>query len=197
MPQNGPNRTSLGLVLLMRGRFLEGIAEEQKAEDMDPLMPAVSTAFGYYVARRYDESLRRFLKVRDLHPDVIAIHPLIGAVWQEKHEYDKAMAEYRMALPQLPDQVNTRIATLLAVMGKREEARRKLDELEHPKAGEGPVGAFDIAAIYAALGDRDHAFQWLDRAYDRRIIWFLKVHPAMDPLRGDPRYAELLKKTGL
>jgi hypothetical protein len=54
-----------------------------------------------------------------------------------------------------------------------------------------------MAGIYAALGDRDSAFQWLDRAYDRRIIWFLKVHPAMDPLRDDPRYTELLKKTGL
>jgi adenylate cyclase len=197
MPQNGPNRTSLGLVLLMRGRFQEGIAEEQKAEDMDPLIPAVSSAFGYYVARQYDESLRRFLKVRDLHPDVIAIHPLIGAVWQEKHEYDKAMAEYQLALPKIPGQVNSRIATLLAVMGKRDEARRKLKELEHPKAGEPPANAFDLAAIYTALGDRDSAFQWLGRAFERRIVWFLKVHPAMDPLRGDPRYAELLKKTGL
>jgi len=43
----------------------------------------------------------------------------------------------------------------------------------------------------------DSAFQWLGRAYDRRIVWFLKVHPAMDPLRGDPRYGELLKRTGL
>jgi hypothetical protein len=71
---------------------------------------------------------------------------------------------------------------LLAVTGRREEARKKLDELEHPKEGGSAVNAFDLAAIYAALGDRDAAFQWLDRAYDRRIIWFLKVHPAMDPL---------------
>jgi TolB-like protein/Tfp pilus assembly protein PilF len=196
MPQNGVNRTSLGLVLLLRGRFEEAIAEDRTAESMDPLIPAVSSALAYYVARRYDESLRQFFKVRDLHPDVIAIHPFIGAVWQEKHQYDKAMAEYQLALPKMPDEVNGRIAILLAAMGKRDEARKKLDEVEHPKAGEA-VNAFDIAAIYAALGDRDTAFQWLDRAYDRRIVWFLKVHPAMDPLRGDPRYAELLKRTGL
>jgi TolB-like protein len=197
MPQNVPNRTSLGLVLLARGRFQEAIAEEQTAESMDPLVPAVSSAFAYYLARRYDESLRQFLKVRDLHPDVIALHPFIGAVWQEKHQYDKAMGEYQLALPKIPDLVNSRIATLLAAMGKRDEARKLLAALEHPKAGESPANAFDLAAIYAALGDRDAAFQWLGRAYDRRIVWFLKVHPAMDPLRGDPRYTELLKRTGL
>jgi tetratricopeptide (TPR) repeat protein len=163
---------------------------------MDPLMPAVGSAFAYYLARRYDESLEAFLRVRDLHPDMIAIHPFIGAVWQEKHQYEKAMAEYELALPKIPGAVDSRIAILLAVTGRRKEARQKLDELEHPKAG-GAVDAFDVAAIYGALGDRDAAFQWLDRAYERRIIWFLKVHPAMDPLRGDARYAELLKKTGL
>jgi tetratricopeptide (TPR) repeat protein len=197
MPQNGPNRNSLGLALLARGHFEEGIAEQQTAENMAPLVPAVGSAFAYYLARRYDESLPQFLKVRDLHPDVIALHPFIGAVWQEKHQFDKAMAEYQLALPKIPDLVNARIATLLAAMGKRDEARKLLASLEHPKAGEPPANAFDLAAIYAALGDRDTAFQWLDRAYDRRIVWFLKVHPALDSLRGDPRYAELLKKTGL
>jgi len=197
MPQNGPNRNSLGTVLLVRGRFDEAIREQQTAERMDPLMPAVGSAFAYYLARRYDESLEAFLRVRDLHPDVIAIHPFIGAVWQEKHAYEKAMAEYELALPKIPGAVNARIAMLLAVTGRREEARKKLDELEHPKAGGSAVNAFDLAAIYAALGDRDTAFQWLDRAYERRIVWFLKVHPAMDPLRGDARYAELVKKTRL
>ena len=72
-----------------------------------------------------------------------------------------------------------------------------LASLENPKAGESPTSAFDLAAMYAALGDRDTAFQWLNRAYEQRSVWFLKVHPAMDPLRGDPRYAELLKRTGL
>ena len=96
----------------------------------------------------------------------------------------------------MPEAVNGRIAILLAAMGRLDEARRKLDEVEHPKA-ENHGYAFEMAGIYAALGDRDSAFQWLERAYDRRIIWFLKVHPAMDPLRDDPRYTELLKKTGL
>jgi len=197
MPQNGPNRVALGLNLLMRGRFDEAIAEDRKAESLDPLMPAVGSAFAYYLARRYDEALAQFVKVRDLHPDLIAVHPFIGAVWQAKHEYAKAMAEYQLALPKIPDQVNSRIAILLAETGKRKAARKMLEQQEQPKAGQPPPSPFDLAAICAALGDRDAAFEWLDRAYERRIIWQLKVQPALDPLRGDPRYTELLKKTGL
>ena len=197
MPQNAGNHRWLGTVLLARGRFPEAIAEHGTAESLDPLAPGVGTALAYYMARRYDDALRQFLKVRDLHPDLIAIHPLIGAVWQEKRQFDKAMAEYQLALPKIPDQVNSHIALLLATMGKQGEARKMLASLEHPKPGESPTSAFDLAAMYAALGDHDTAFQWLSRAYEQRSVWFLKVHPAMDPLRGDPRYAKLLKKTGL
>lgn len=197
MPQSAPNHNWLGTILLAQGRFPEAIAEQQTGESLDPLVPAVGSAFAYYLARRYDDALERFLKARDLNPDVIAIHPFIGAVLQEKGQFDKAMAEYQLALSKIPDQVNPRIALLLATMGKRDEARKMLASLEHPKVGESPASAFDLAAIYGALGDRDTAFQWLDRAYERRIVWPLKVHPVMDPLRGDPRYAQLLKKTGL
>jgi Tfp pilus assembly protein PilF len=197
MPQSAPNHNWLGTVLIAQGRFAEAIAEQETGESLDPLVPAVGSAFAYYLARRYDDALQRFLKARDLNPDVIAIHPFIGGVLQEQGHFDKAMAEFQLALPKIPDQVNPRIALLLARTGKRDEARKMLTGLEHPKAGDSQANAFDLAAIYAALGDRDTAFQWLDRAYERRIVWPLKVHPVMDPLRGDRRYAELLKKVGL
>ncbi len=197
MPQNATNHNWLGLVLLARGRFAEAVAEQRTAENLDPLIAGVGTPLAYYVARRYDDALRQYFKVRDMHPEVIAIHPLIGDVWREKREFSKAMAEYQLALPKIPYLVEGRIALLLASMGQQAEARKILAGLEHPKADDPPPDAFDIAAIYAALGDRDTAFRWLDRAYERRMVWFLKVQPALDPLRGDPRYAELLKKTGL
>ena len=71
-----------------------------------------------------------------------------------------------------------------------------LEAIEHPKPDEQPPNAFDVAVVYAAFGDREAAFEWLSRAYDQRTIDFLKVHPLLDPLRSDPRYAELLKKSG-
>ncbi len=89
------------------------------------------------------------------------------------------------------------IATVLAARGQKEEARATAERLEHSPAGQGPPRAFNLACIRAALGNRDLAFQWLERAYADGKITRLKVEPLLDPLRKDPRYAALLDKAGL
>jgi hypothetical protein len=53
-----------------------------------------------------------------------------------------------------------------------------------------------MAVVFGLLGDRDEAFHWIDRAYEKRMIWMLKVHPLLDPLRTDPRYPLWLKRAG-
>jgi hypothetical protein len=107
------------------------------------------------------------------------------------------MAEYQLVLPKIPSEVKSRITLLLATTGKRPEARKMLADLEHPKPTEPPTSDFDLAVIYTALGDRDTAFQHLNQAYKRRNVWFVKVYPALDPIRDDPRYAEFLRRIGL
>ncbi len=198
MPQNAASHNRLGTVLLAQGHFEAAIAEQRTAANLDPLVPGgVSVGLAYYMARQYDQALRQFIKVRDLHPDLLIVHPFIGSVWEAKGDYKKAMAEYQLALPKAPESVKPYIAHLLAVMGKQSEARKILAEMQNAGPGERPPSAFDLAAIYGALGDRDKAFQYLEQAYDDRIVWFLKVHPVLDPLRSDPRFAQLLKKAGL
>jgi serine/threonine-protein kinase len=86
---------------------------------------------------------------------------------------------------------------LLAITGKREEARRMLQELEHPKPDQQAPDAFSMAILHTALGERDEAFDWLNRALDQRKVAFIKVHPMLDPLRNDPRFPVLLAKAGL
>ncbi|SPF48858.1 hypothetical protein SBA4_40022 [Candidatus Sulfopaludibacter sp. SbA4] len=196
MPQSAIVHNRLGLTLLAEGRFPEAIVELRRAGDLDPLLPNVTLGWAWYMAREYDSALQQLTRIRDLNPDLIAVHPLIGAAWEGKGQFDKAMQEYQLALPKLPS-AKVFIAHLLAVTGKHSEARRMLDGFEHPAPDEPPPSAIDIAIVYAALGDRDSAFQWLNRAYENRQVWFLKVHPMLDPLRGDPRFTELLKKAGL
>lgn len=199
MPQGAVSHNRLGIILLSQGKFDEAIAELQTAQNLDPLSggASVTIGLGYYMARRYDDALRQFETVERLHPDLIAVHPFIGAAWQQKGNFDKAATEYRLAMSKIPDLSQAApMAILLAVTGKQGEARKLLAVLEHPKPDQPPPNAFDIAAVYAALGDHDSAFHWLDVAYDQRIIWFLKVHPALDPLRGDPRFQQLLGKAG-
>ncbi len=61
------------------------------------------------------------------------------------------------------------------------------------------VSAYDIAVIYLGLGEKDQAFAWLERAYEERCptLEFLKVEPSLDPLRSDPRFADLLRRMNL
>ncbi len=196
MPQNPAAHNRLSTVLLAQGRFQEAVAEARIAAKLDPLSAGgVAVGLAYYMARQYDSALIEFTKARDLHPEVIAVHLFIGMAWEAKDQFEKAMAEYQLCLSKMPE-TKTNLAHLLAVMGKRSEARRLLAEMDHAAPGQA-FNAFDIACVYAALGDRRRAFEWLERAYNDRAVWALKVHPMLDPLRNDPRYAQLLKTSGL
>jgi pentatricopeptide repeat protein len=82
--------------------------------------------------------------------------------------------------------------------GRRSDALRLLEELKRRrKAGYIPAAAFVNA--YLGLSDNDQAFYWLEQAYREKsnILQFLKTHPYFDPIRGDPRFAELVRRVGL
>ena len=83
-------------------------------------------------------------------------------------------------------------------MGNEREARRILMELTAARSTR-VVSAWGIAALHASLGDVDDAFRWLDLAVEERAsgLLLLRVHPRLDPIRDDPRYAPLVRKVGL
>ncbi|MGH7494785.1 MAG: TPR end-of-group domain-containing protein [bacterium] len=87
---------------------------------------------------------------------------------------------------------------ICAATGRRVDSLKLLDEL-HELLNHQYYDAFAVALAYTGLGDRDKAFEWLDRAYEERAtdMVILKIEPALDPLRSDPRYAALCKKMGL
>jgi tetratricopeptide (TPR) repeat protein len=186
----------LRTLFMAEGRFGEAAAEAKAAARLDPLAAInISLGLTYYMARDYDKALAEFIKARDLHPEVIVAHFFLGMGWEGKGDFEKALDEYRRCVLKMPE-VNVSIAHALASMGKSAEAYAMLAEIEHPGAGEA-ANAFDVACVYAALGDRDKAFQWLEQSYRDRSISTLKVHPMLDPIRRDSRYAELLARTGL
>ena len=82
--------------------------------------------------------------------------------------------------------------------GRRKEALRLLDELKR-RQQKGYVAAAAFVNAYLGLGDNEQAFVWLERAYQEQsnILGLLKVHPHFDPLRGDPRFADLVRRVGL
>jgi len=187
----------LGLVLMAQGRFPDAIAELRAAENLDPLIagPGVTTGLALYMARRYDAAIEQYTKVLEFHPDTTIVHAFLGAAWEMKRDYTRAMAEYQLALPSDPT-TELRIIHLLAAEGHTAEARRSLRPIEHAEAGGFHAGAYDLAAIHAALGERDAAFSSLERAREQRDLRFLKVDPMLDPIRQDPRYFALLANAG-
>ena len=90
------------------------------------------------------------------------------------------------------------IGHVYAVWGKKTEAREILAELI-AKSKQSYVSAYDVAVIYAGLGETDHAFAWLDKAIEQRSYWlvWLKLDPRLDSLRSDTRFSRLLQRVAL
>jgi predicted Zn-dependent protease len=85
-----------------------------------------------------------------------------------------------------------------AVSGRRDEAMKILGDLKHRSKRE-YVSSDEVALIYAALGEKDQAFTWLEKAYAEHafVLAYLKVEPMLDSLRSDPRFADLVRRVGL
>src|SRR5205814_5415345 len=113
---------------------------------------------------------------------------------------EEAIAECQKAVALSGGNTSTRVVLgyAYAVSGKRNEALKVLDELSE-LSGRKYVSAYRLAAIYAALGDTEQAFRWLNRAYEERDGWliWLKSDPVLDNLRSDERFTTLLGRIGL
>jgi len=195
MPEDAAMHQRLGLVLLVQGRFADALSEVRRAAELDPLVPATGTSIGmvYFMQRKYDRALDAWRNLAALHPDAVALHALLGMALEAERNYSEAGKEYSTFAAQDPVSSDLRMMHLMAVSGRPAQARQLAERLGKTKAGDG----LDFAATYGALGEFDKAFEWLSRACEKHSCWMLKVHPFLDPLRGDRRYAGFLKRAGL
>jgi tetratricopeptide (TPR) repeat protein len=190
-----------GLLLSYLGHHEEAIREVILARDLDPLAPRVRANVGriLYYSRRYDEALAEVKKALDFEPNHAATYEYLGDLYREIGVYEESLADLRkgMALEDEPV-FSILIAMTLARSGRTEESIKILNELNERSKRE-YISPGSVAAAYAALGENDRALDLLDEAYAERDYNMvrLKVSPAYDPLRSDPRFAALLKKIGL
>ena len=116
--------------------------------------------------------------------------------------YKEAIEEFQQVtvLPNPKDDpdIVAALGYTYAVSGNKGEAQKLLDELNELSA-QGYIPPFDIALIHLGLGEKDQAFEWLEKAYEERSRWLtgLKVDPIFDSLRSDPRFIDLLNRVGL
>src|SRR5262249_30742748 len=145
----------------------------------------------FYRARQYDEAIASYRKTLALEPGFVTARWALGRALVQKGAYAEASRELEEAV-RISDNNPVYVAALAhayAASGRVEEARKTLGELSTISRQRFVLPSLFVP-ILAALGDRDEAFRWLDRAYDARsdFMIVLKVEPSLDPLRSDPRY---------
>ena len=114
--------------------------------------------------------------------------------------YEEAIAELQKAVKLTGGSqfIRADLGRIYAEMGRQDEARRLLDELM-AQAKEHYVSAVDIANIYVGLGESERVFEYLEKAYEEhavRLAMFI-IDPAVDSLRNDPRFQDILRRMGL
>jgi serine/threonine-protein kinase len=191
---------SFSRFLAAAGRMDEAIAEIRRAQELDPRSVPLkaNTALLFYFSGRYDEALEQLFEVRKLDPNLPLVHWGIGLTYEQKGQQEQAIEALRKATS-LSKSLNMQssLGHAYARFGKRAEAQAILDMLRE-RSKESYVPSYFSALIYSGLGDKDRAFEWLERAFQERstVLAYLRLDPRLAPLRSDPRFAELLRRIG-
>ena len=195
-PNDAIAREAYGNYLRAMGRFEESLKETKLGQELDPLSPYVSVSVGWilFYMRRYDEAIAQFRRTLEMDPDYGNPHWGIARAYVQKGMYKEAITEMERGGPNFGTPLGTP-GHDYAVMGNRREAERLLGEARND-----PLRTLDAAFIYVGLGQKDEAFEWLQKAYEARSPWLvfaLKPDPRFDSLRSEPRFADLLRRMNL
>jgi len=186
------------------GRPQEAITEINSAHQLDPLSPVISVRVGsvYIQARQYDEGIVICEKVAKENPTFAIAHDCLANGYWGKHMYPQVIEEWKAFSRLSGDRNGSEFASAME-QGFRSAgwkvALTKGIEVRQAQRKTGYSSAYKVAALYADLGDKDAAFRWLSTAYQERDwqLVSLKTDFSLDPIRSDPRFAELVLKVGL
>jgi tetratricopeptide (TPR) repeat protein len=199
-PSDAQAHAGLAYDLSIAGRHEEAIAEMKRAEELDPLSTEIGGDPGwvYYMARHYDQAIEYLRRVLEAHPKSVWSHSVLGEAYLQKGMYAEAIAELQHAVTLTPGSPFplTELGNAYAVAGKRGEALKILAELKTRLSKGGSVSSYDMAVLYAGLGEKDEAFASLRKAFQQQDVgrMWTKVDPRLDPLRSDPRFQEMVRR---
>lgn len=184
--------------LIMRERFDEAYNEVKEAQAHAPWSAIISTNAGWvpFYARRYEEATTVFLNARRKHPDFASAYRNLGRAYEQQGRYEDALSEFQKALTLNPNSRYTKalLGHCYAVMGKSDEAEAVLKGLlsSSPQRYGLP---YNLALIYIGLGKNAAALEQLEEAYMEQddALTYLKIEPAFENLRSEPRFKALLQ----
>jgi TolB-like protein/Tfp pilus assembly protein PilF len=189
------------------GRREEAFAEINKAHEIDPFSRTVNGQIGerLFEARRFDDAIAQYKKVIEMEPNYPVVHSFLAHAYEAKGMNSEAIAEIRTAdilLERDSTESSERKAAAFTQALKTGGAQgylRKKIELNLKEYEQGYTTAWDVAVNYAVLGDKDRAFEWLEKSFaaNEEDLVYLKANPALDGLSSDPRFQDLLRRVGL
>ena len=188
--------------LVLQGRMNEAFAEIKRAQEIDPLSLIINTDLGeiLFYARRYDEAIEQFKRVLEMDPNFSSAHRRLWKVYEQKGMFDEAFEMFLKFWtdwgngPEELKALKAAYATSGWTGAQRKWLEQRLKESQH-----GYVTPLSLAGIYARLGERDKAFEMLEKAYTDHSsgIIYAKVEPVFDSLRSDRRFVDLMRRVGL
>jgi Tfp pilus assembly protein PilF len=185
-----------GYYLLLTGRFKDAEVELRRALELDPLSPIVNANVGmaFYFGRQFDAAIAHWRQALEMHRNYRLLHNYIASAYVGKGMYAAAIAELEksLALSGAGSWEHSLLAHAHGRLGRRDQARTILADVLR----DGEIGAYNIAIVYAGLGEAGLALEWLNRSVDARVGAFneVDVDPIFDPLRGDARFSMLLRR---
>ena len=195
-------RSRYALLLSGMGRHEEAIAEAERAHELDPLNLLTHTVVGdtLFYARRFDRSVASYRKCLELDSTFGAAHTDLARSLEQVGRADEAVEEFvrGTAGPDGLPRPSSGLAILYARAGRPDDARATLEAVK-ALAQKEFVSPYGIASYYAVTGDNNRALDWLEKAHSERdgtLVW-IKVHPRLDGLRGEPRFRDLLSRMRL
>jgi TolB-like protein/tetratricopeptide (TPR) repeat protein len=187
----------------MKGQIDDSLKEIKQAQELDPLSAVISqnVAEVYLLKNDLNSAIAQCQKIIELDPNFPGAHDELGFAYLKQRRYEEAIAEFQktVELSGRASRYQGDLGYCYAVTGRRAEAQAILKELEVKYARREAVGQY-LADVYAGLGDKDEAFAWLGRDFERRSgirLPYIKWWFTFDDLRSDPRYVDLLRRMGL
>jgi eukaryotic-like serine/threonine-protein kinase len=190
------------LYLSNLGKSEQAIAQINRAQELDPrsLIIEANVGWCYYAAHRYDEAIEQLKKVTESEPNFWAAHSALGQTYLAKGNLPDAIRELELADSLSPHTMRNMalLGDAYALAGRRAEARKLLEELTS-LSRKRYISPVYMAIPCIGLGQKDQAFDWLEKAYDDRSDWMvlLQTDPVFDPIRSDPRFQNLQHKVGI
>ncbi len=201
-PRYATARQWYAFLLASQGKFEEALIEAHSAQELDPGSVSVRRGLGYvyFYARRHEQGKYHLMRAIEMNPLAEESYRVLGIILSYANEHAEAERVLReaMEMPGAATYTQVTLALALARAGKPEYARETLAALQE-RLTHDYVSPVEIVTLHIALGQHDHAIDWMEKAYAERRGWmaYLNVHPILDPLRAETRFRILTTKMKL